>query len=183
MIVLLTEIYILVYYKLAYRFSTLIDFNMKYIMAAIILATGILPSCKTKTTTPSDEFTDQAYLKNAAAEWDAQFNKRNLRTLTALYSEDVVSMPSNAPTTYGLQRLHASLKQFFEQNANVQHQTIVDEIQAKDNWALERARYKMTYTPASTGNPVVETGKHVMFRKKLGNRWYIVWEIWNLDTP
>ncbi|HMJ48793.1 MAG TPA: hypothetical protein VK498_15785 [Ferruginibacter sp.] len=155
---------------------------IKYITVTFILIAGIIFSCKNKSTTnTSNEFPDQAFLKNAATGWDAQFNSRNLAMLTSLYSEDVVSMPSNSPAIHGLQQLQATLKDFYLQNANVQHQTFVDEIQAKDNWALERARYKLTYTPASTGIQETETGKHVMFRKKLGNRWYIVWEIWNQD--
>lgn len=156
-------------------------YSMKYPTCVIVLLFFI--SCKGKTTSTTEEFPDQAYLKNAAAEWDAQFNRRNLGTLTALYAEDVISMPANSPAVYGLQQLQATLKQFYIQNANVQHQTFVDEIQAKDNWALERARYKLTYTPASTGIPEIETGKHVMFRKKVNGRWYIIWEIWNQDSP
>jgi len=156
----------------------------KYLLVTLIATLAMFFSCKSKTnTTTTNEYPDQAYLKNAAAEWDAHFNKRNPGALTSLYSEDIVSMPSNSPSIYGLLQLQAVLNNFFLQNADVQHQTIVEEIQAKDNWALERARYKLSYIPAATGVQVIETGKQVMFRKKLGDRWYIMWEIWNRDSP
>lgn len=138
---------------------------MKYVPLTLVITLLIL-SCKNKSTsTPTDEFPDQPYLKNAAAEWDSYFNKRNLTALTSLYSEDVVSMPSNSPSIHGLQQLQGVLNNFYLQNASVHHQTFVDELQAKDNWALERARYKLSYIPASTGVQVVETGRHVIFRK------------------
>ena len=152
---------------------------MKYF--ALILLAGLL-SCKSKTTsTATTEFPDQPYLKGAAAQWDQSFNSRNLNSLMALYSEDVVYMPPTGPTIHGLQNLKATLSQFYAGHAKVQHQTFVDEIQAKDNWALERSRYRLTYVPAATGEQYIETGRHVIFRKKLGDRWYIVWEMWNLE--
>jgi len=74
-------------------------------------------------------------------------------------------------------------EQFFAENENVRHETTVEEILAANGWAIERGRYTMTYTPRKTGSPIVETGRHVMCRRKVDNNWQIVWEIWNTDKP
>ena len=120
------------------------------------------------------------YLKTAAAEWDSLFNARDAAKLAALYTEDALSMPVNAPTISGRQALQAEIENFFSDNTG-RHETVVDEILATGEWAIERAHYTLTFTP--TGGPeMIETGRHVMCRKKVDGRWLIAWEIWNTDT-
>ena len=121
------------------------------------------------------------YLNTAAAEWDSLFNAHDAVKLAALYTEDALSMPVNAPTIHGRQALQAEIERFFSENMG-RHETVVDEILATGEWAIERAHYTLTFTP--TGGPeMIETGRHVMCRKKVGARWLIAWEIWNTETP
>jgi len=79
--------------------------------------------------------------------------------------------------------LRADFEKFFTANANGRHETFVDELLATREWAIERARYRLTYAPKSGGAQVIETGRHVVRRRSLDGRWQIAWEIWNTDTP
>ncbi len=121
-------------------------------------------------------------LKAAGAQWDRLFNSRDTSGLAALYAEDVISMPFNAPTIHGRQSLQADFEKFFAQNT-ARHETLVEEILTTEDWGIERARYVLTYSPLSAGGEVRETGRHVVCRKKTNGKWQIAWELWNTDTP
>jgi ketosteroid isomerase-like protein len=129
-----------------------------------------------------DTAADQEYLKNAGAEWDSLFNSGDVISLAALYAENVISMPFAAPTIYGRQALQADFENFLANNT-AEHKTDIDEILTGDDWAVERAHYLLTYTSKTSGNVVIESGRHVVCRKKIDGRWQIAWEIWNTDKP
>ena len=126
---------------------------------------------------------DEARLKQATAEWDRLFNSGQAAALAALYSPDLMSMPYDAPTVRGRLAQQAAFEEFFAENENARHETTVEETLVTNEWAIERGRYTMTYTPRKTGIQVVETGRHVMCRRKVDGNWRIVWEIWNSDKP
>jgi ketosteroid isomerase-like protein len=130
---------------------------------------------------PSAE--DESTLKQAPAQWDRLFSSAQATSLATLYSQDVVSMPYELPSVQGRQAQQATFEQFFSENENARHETTVDEILTTNEWAIERGHYTMTYTPRKTGIQIVETGRHVMCRKKVDGAWQIVWEIWNTDQP
>lgn len=125
---------------------------------------------------------DNQYLKSAGAEWDKLFNAGDISSLAALYAEDAMSMPFNAPTVRGRQAIQTELRNFLAQNT-AKHETFIEDVLVSGDWAIERARYTMTYTPKSTAPQIIETGRHVMGRKKIDGRWQIAWEIWNSDQP
>jgi ketosteroid isomerase-like protein len=149
------------------------------LVSVVVLALGFScsPGPGTQTTV------DTADVEQEAAEWDRSFNAGELTILAALYAEDAVSMPFNAPTVRGRRALQAEFERLFRENDNVRHETFVDEVLATPEWAIERARYTLAYTPKAGGTPVVETGRHVMCRKWVDGRWQIVWEIFNTDQP
>jgi len=126
---------------------------------------------------------DESTLRQAPAEWDRLFSSGQAAGLAALYSPDLVSMPYDSPSVRGRQAQQGTFEQFFADNENPRHETTVDEILATNEWAIERGRYTMTYTPRKTGIQMVETGRHVMCRRKVDGVWQIVWEIWNTDKP
>lgn len=126
---------------------------------------------------------DEALLKEATADWDRLFNSGQAGALAGLYSPDLVSMPYEMPSVRGRAAQQKSFEDFFSENQNARHETTVEEMLVTNEWAIERGRYRMTYTPKKTGEQVIETGRHVMCRKKIDGRWQIVWEIWNTDQP
>ena len=133
--------------------------------------------------TPEDNSAaDNEYLRNAGQEWDRLFNARDTSGLAALYADDAISMPYNAPTVRGRMAIQTEFNNFLAQNT-ARHETSVEEVLVKGDWAIERARYTMTYTSHATDAQVIETGRHVMGRQKVKGRWQIAWEIWNSDQP
>jgi uncharacterized protein (TIGR02246 family) len=153
---------------------------------AAVLVLGFATACRIgeigSTGDRPNDAANPPYPQQAAAEWDSAFNSRDVSRLVALYAQDVVSMPFNAPTVRGRPALQAEFEKFFQNNKG-RHQTIVEENLVKDDWAIERARYTLSYLPTGASTMVVETGRHVMCRKRINGSWLVVWEIWNTDTP
>lgn len=152
------------------------------VVKATLLALALVAqSCGNRTQSGRAATADSVSLNAAGAEWDRLFNSRDAVGLADLYAEDVISMPFSAPTTYGRQALKADFERFFSQNTG-RHETMIEEILAADDWAIERARYTLTYSPLNSGREIKETGRHVMCRKKMDGQWQIAWELWNTDT-
>ncbi|OGC78482.1 MAG: hypothetical protein A2Z27_02730 [candidate division Zixibacteria bacterium RBG_16_50_21] len=152
------------------------------LLIPLILFLGISCGGKKDSTSEKEAAADQEYLNKAGAEWDSLFNSGEVASLAALYAEDVISMPFNAPTIYGRKALQADFENFLTNNS-AEHKTSVDEILREDDWAIERAHYILTYTYKTKGNVTIETGRHVVCRKKINGQWQIAWEIWNTDKP
>lgn len=155
-----------------------------YYVALILFALFISASCRTEqgSNLQKENPSDGEYLKNAGAEWDKLFNARDIANLADLYADDAVSMPYNYQTVRGRNAIKAELEKFLEQN-DARHETFPEEILTRDDFSIERARYITTYTPKGGANRIVETGRHVMCRKKINGKWLIAWEIWNSDQP
>lgn len=157
-------------------------------LTCVMILTAVLVWCggcgsRGKSGGVSGSAADQALLKQATADWDRLFNTGQAEALAGLYSPDLVSMPYETPSVRGRDAQQKSFEEFFSENENARHETTVEEMLVANDWAIERGRYKMMYTPKKTGTQVVETGRHVMCRKKIDGRWRIVWEIWNTDQP
>ena len=149
-------------------------------LAAGLLLCLIGAACGPRQAAPSLDV--ERELRAAAAEWDRAFNAADLAALVALYADDAISMPFNAPVSQGRAALEASFRTFFAENEAARHHTLLDEIQISPDFATERARYQLTFTSRQDRKPVVENGHHVMNRRKIGGRWLITWEIFNADT-
>jgi ketosteroid isomerase-like protein len=148
-----------------------------------LLASG---GCRTPSNSSgsiSSSAEDEALLKQATADWDRFFNSGQTEALARLYSPDLVSMPYDVPSVHGRLAQQKAFEEFFSENENARHETTVEEMLVTNDWAIERGSYKMTYKPKKTVEQVIETGRHVMCRKKVEGKWQIVWEIWNTDKP
>jgi ketosteroid isomerase-like protein len=128
------------------------------------------------------DVSQQEELRQASAVWDRLFNAGDGAKLALLYAEDAISMPPNSPTIKGRGAIQADLEGYFAGNA-ARHETMVETIVREGDLAIESARYRLTYKPRAGGAEVVETGRHLECRRKIGGQWKIVLEIWNLDTP
>ena len=149
--------------------------------ALLYVVLGVM-SCGSRPDPDHDVAGAREILSAAGAQWDKLFNARDAVGLAALYAADVASMPFNAPTIHGREALQVEFEKFFLQNTG-RHETQVEEILVADDWAIERARYTLTYSPLSGGEEVKETGRHVVCRKLKDGTWQIAWELWNTDGP
>jgi uncharacterized protein (TIGR02246 family) len=102
--------------------------------------------------------------------------------MAALYAEDAQSMPFMGPELHGRAALRNDFNTFFSENDSAVHTTFVDSIIMRNDLAIERAHYRLTYKPHNASTQI-ETGRHIECRKKVDGKWLIFWEIWNTDPP
>ena len=110
----------------------------------------------------------------AAAAWDIAFNSENLDAVMALYADGAVSMPPGFPPILGKPAIRADYEFLFT-NFNLHHQTAVVQLVIQGSMAVERGEYIMT----DGSGAIVETGKHMITRRRINGSWLVVMEIWN----
>lgn len=130
---------------------------------------------------PNVEVRNDAERENlaAAVAWDAAFNSEDLDAVMALYADGAVSMPPGFPARVGTPPIQADYEFIFE-NFDVHHETTVVQLEIHGSMAVERGEYVMTLTPADGSEAIVEIGKHMIVRRKVGATWLVVMEIWNV---
>jgi ketosteroid isomerase-like protein len=153
-----------------------------YLLFSFLIFTGCHSASHPSTHKLTDAQAEERELRQASREWDQLFNDGDAAQLGSLYADSAISMPPNSPTVQGRRAIQADFESFFSANV-ARHQTIVDGMLQDGDVAIEAAHYRLTYKPRAGGSEVVETGRHVECRRKIGGRWQIVVEIWNSDSP
>ena len=121
------------------------------------------------------------YPEDAPARWDRLFSAHDADGLAALYSASAISMPFSAETLHGRDALRADFAKFFSENEGARHTTRVVELLMGNGWVVERAEYTLAFTPRGGDKEIIETGRHVVCRRRDSGAWLIAWEIWNTD--
>lgn len=102
---------------------------------------------------------------------------------TALFAEDGVQMPPNAPANVGKERIghwSAGLLGAFRVRFGLE----VDEVRVLGDWAFERGDYTINLEPGAEGPSIEDHGKYVtIYRKDGGNHWQMARDIWNSSEP
>jgi ketosteroid isomerase-like protein len=114
-----------------------------------------------------------------AIEWDDAFNSENLEAVMALYADDAVSMPPGFPALVGKPSIQADYEYLFE-HYDFHHETTVVQLEIQGSLAVERGEYVMLVVPTDgSGEPFIETGKHMIVRRQIDGSWYVIEETWN----
>ncbi|MEW5974581.1 MAG: DUF4440 domain-containing protein [Acidobacteriota bacterium] len=130
------------------------------------------PSVLSEADKAAIESSSQAFLKGfRAADWNA---------VSALYTEDAVLMPPNAPTVQGKE----AIGKFFGSMppaAAFDLQNV--EIDGREDLAFVRGTYRMTLSVGG-GEPVVDAGKYLEIRRKQADGSWLIWrDTFNSDVP
>ncbi len=136
-----------------------------------------------KEMTAAVEMPDLAAIKSEIqaieTKWAEAQNTRNVDELMALYADDAVSMPDDAPTLTGKAAIRAAQEAQLAKNTSkntIAFTTL--EVYGMGNQVLEIG------TSASTDpeGKVVETGKYFAFFEKRDGKYLCIREIYNSDS-
>lgn len=97
----------------------------------------------------------------------------------AMYTEDAVQMPPNAPAVQG----RAAIQEYFAGFPTTTEyvQSIVD-VDGRDGIAYTRSDYSATFMVE--GTPVTDRGKTVaVWKKQPDGSWLVALAVWNSDLP
>ncbi len=110
-------------------------------------------------------------------------NAGDATALTALFTDDVVLMPGNAPAANGKEAIQAFYQSRFDQ-FTLELAASQVEAEGAGEWAFARGTYTIKLTPKAGGESIEYSGKYMNISKRLAEgSWKIARHIWNSDKP
>lgn len=109
--------------------------------------------------------------------WQAAYSAGDAGAVAALYTEDAVLMPPNAPSAKGRAAIEAAMTDVMIAMPAKLEVTAVD-LGHEGNMGFAMGTYTFT-----DGGNVIDKGKWVEVRKKIKGKWYIHYDMWNSDMP
>jgi ketosteroid isomerase-like protein len=98
----------------------------------------------------------------------AALNPGSVDAFVAVFSEDAVQMPPNAPANAGRAMIRAWVQAFLDP-LHVQFALEVEEVQVAGDWAFERGTYRIRVTPKAGGEGFPDAGKYITIYRKQPN--------------
>lgn len=106
--------------------------------------------------------------------WEAAFNGNDAEGLGALYAEDAVLLPPNAPAENGR-------KAIVEAHAN--DGSVSLDLIDRESWISGNVGYKRGDYVMKAGDAVIDKGRYVEIWKKINGEWKIHRDIYNSSLP
>ena len=154
---------------------------MQTLKQAVLLCCALLAFTATAVTKASEQTTPEATFRAGTAEWMAAYNAGNADRIVALYADDAVVMPPDAPAAKG----HAAIRDFITKDmagakaAGVTLKDVSSEAGTSGDLGWHAGRFQVVDT---TGKTVV-TGKYAEVWQRQKGQWRIIQDIWNNDAP
>ncbi len=152
--------------------------NLIFTLSAACLLT--FTACQQAAETPADMAQIKTEIQALENAWAAALNAQDLDALMAMYADDAVSMPDNAPLLSGKDAIRKQQEQEFASTpAGRTYSFEVLDVYGDGNTVTETG--KSTYKDAA--GKVTGTGKYMVVWKKQGDQYLCIREIYNGDAP
>ena len=118
--------------------------------------------------------------------WGAAVESGDVAGVVAVYTDDVVQMPPDAPANRGKQAIKEVYRGFFEQFSVGVTWPVegTEEIIVVDGWAFYLSEYIERFTPKAGGETTEERGKIIeICQQQPDGSWKFAREIWNRNSP
>jgi uncharacterized protein (TIGR02246 family) len=111
----------------------------------------------------------------------AALNARDAAAWAAVFTEDAVQMPPNAPANVGRANIGSWAAGFLGM-FRVQFSLSVTDVQIASDRAIECGGYAITMTPDAGGPTMEDAGKYITIYQRLATGdWAVARDIWNSD--
>ena len=153
-------------------------------MLLISLALSVVAGCGRPTSTPQTSAaipSDEAAIRAGTTLWTDAYNAGEVDKIVALYTEDAVVMPSNAPALRG----RAAIKDFLTKDiaaAKAAGLTTKDGV-GDVGIAGDLAWHAGTSSVIDAAGKTIETGKYIEVWRRINGQWLMIRDIWNDDAP
>lgn len=122
--------------------------------------------------------TDRSEIRAWHRRWIERNLDRDFEGLAALYTDDAITMPPNAPSIRGKEENIA----FWRAATILDIDIVIEEIEGYEDLAYVLGTYSMTYQPEGADEPIEDRGKYIEIRRKQPDgRWPISRDIFNSD--
>jgi uncharacterized protein (TIGR02246 family) len=127
--------------------------------------------------------TDLQSIDEIRAAHVAALNSGDAQAWAALFTEDAVQMPPNAPENIGRPNIRSWSQAFLDQ-FRVHFALAVDEVHIASDWAFERGSYTISLTAKAGGPPLKDIGKYItIYQRDPELGWRMARDIWNSNNP
>lgn len=125
---------------------------------------------------------DVAAIEALAASYRDALIAGDWEAISALYTEDAVQMPPNAPAIQGREAIHAHNQEEAVQVSAFENPPT--EIVGRADLAYARGTYSITMNMGEMMEPMSEDGKYVVItRKQPDDSWLVAVEMWSSNQP
>ena len=130
---------------------------------------------------PATTAADEAAIRAGTVRWTDAYNAGEVDKIVALYTDDAVVMPPNAPALNG----RAAIRDFLTQDIAAAKAA---GLTAKDGAgdvgiSGDLAWHAGTSSVVDATGKTVETGKYIEVWRRTNGKWLMVRDIWNDDAP
>ena len=150
-------------------------FKKTALVTASLLA---LAACKPP---PANTTADEAAIRASSATWAEAYNAGDADRIVALYTNDAILMPPDAPAAAG----PAAMRKFLtgdiaaSKKAGLTLVLVDDAIGINGELGWHSGTFKLNDTSGAT----VGTGKWLEVWRKAAGKWLMIRDIWNSDAP
>lgn len=129
-----------------------------------------------------EEFTraDREAIQQSNEALAAAFNAKDVDAIAALYADNSLFMPPNAPSVRGREMVKSFYGGLIAQGASTLRME-ADEVSGHGPLAFESGSYTVEFT--RDGAPGRDRGKYVRVHRNLAGTWRIEKTIWSSDLP
>jgi uncharacterized protein (TIGR02246 family) len=129
---------------------------------------------------------DVAAIQTLVQTWGAAVEADDIAGILALYTDDIVQMPPDAPANRGKQ----AIEKFYSGGLKLFSFAVTwpvegtEEVIVADGWAFYISEYIERLTPKAGGEEIEESGKIIeICKKQPDGSWKFAREIWNSNGP
>ncbi len=129
---------------------------------------------------------DVAAIQALVQAWGAAAEAGDVAQVVALYTDDIVQMPPDAPANRGKQAIEEYYGGAFELFSVGVTWPVegTEEIVVADGWAFHLSEYILMFTPKAGGEAIEQRGKIIeICQQQPDGSWKFAREIWNRNSP
>jgi len=130
----------------------------------------------------ADDVDARSVFHAGTVEWAAAYNAGAVERIVALYAEDAVVMPPDAPSASG----HAALRSYLAKDMAASRAAGVTLALGGDEEVVTSGDigwHRGTFNAVGKDGATVVTGKYLEIWQRQKGQWRIVRDIWNNDAP
>ncbi len=148
---------------------------MRIVMRALTVALGLGVAACGGPVDPAFGKTDADAIRKATMDLAAGINSKNVEQILALYAENSVFMPPNAPLLRGREPLHSFYSDLVQKVSDVKLEP--GDIAGHGPIAYESGSYTMNVGTAR------DRGKFLFTLRNMGGTWRMEYTSWSSDLP
>ncbi|MGA2075210.1 MAG: SgcJ/EcaC family oxidoreductase [Terriglobia bacterium] len=157
----------------------------KLFALSTIALVALTMSCSQAPKSAETHDTDVQALKDIEAQWNKDYEAKDLDKIVGHYTDDAVLMAPGTAPAVGKDAIRSGLKQMVADPAlSLKFEATRVEVASGGGMAYTQGSYTMTMTDPSTKKPINDKGSYVtVYKKQADSSWKAVSDIASSATP